>query len=173
MYWPVHENISVASKSLLAKKTSFQGMGLIIFKSSIIKPHRSWRIHRRWWRWQVPETTTTWVTDWLWKERIVSLSGKPSFHISQRSQTIIFLYITSRPCTWRWLHSLVLQWRKNQIISGFWASFRTWEEIEMGFGSQDDWLVEEWYNFYSKVLNSWSESERERAINNGRIEEPV
>lgn len=40
---PVHVNISVIAKGFVAKKTSFKKMGLMIFKSSIIKPGRSRR----------------------------------------------------------------------------------------------------------------------------------
>lgn len=78
-------------------------MRLMIFKSRIIKPRRSWRRNRRW---QVSETTPSPITKRPRKERVVVVvPWKPSFHISKRSQPIIFLNETRPPSPRRRIHN--------------------------------------------------------------------
>lgn len=82
----VHEDVGIITKCFLAKKTRFEKMRLMIFVSSIIKPHRSrWRN-----RTETREVSQTVsppgrTTTECPREKRTVIPWKPSFHVCNGS----------------------------------------------------------------------------------------
>lgn len=90
-YKPVHEDVFVITEWFLAKKARIQEMGLVFFKSCIIKPAKSRR--SVWWKWHLSQTSFSWTIHRPWDEVVVLVMVDSG----------VVLVVRSRErCKWGW-----------------------------------------------------------------------